>query len=111
MTWIGSTALAGQCRDARGFEDGELWYRRVSAVVHATPYGLLDYFKMTDIPESELKELHPSLSIDEVRRAAILATQAYLGAIEFNCRYMGWDHESVAQYRQRLILEMTSLAF
>jgi hypothetical protein len=108
---IGSTALAGQCLSAAGYEDGELWYRRVSAVVHATPYGLLDYFHMTDIPESELKELHPSLSIDEVRRAAIVSTQAYLRAIESDCRYMGWEGDRIAEYRQRLVEEMTSLNF
>ena len=106
---IGSTALVGQCLDAFGYEDGELWYRRVSAVVHATPYGLLDFFKMTDIPGTELKELHPSLSLDEVLRAAFVATQAYLGAIEFDCRYMGWDGERVAQYRNELTTQMTSL--
>jgi len=108
---IGSTALAGLCLNASGYEDGELWYRRVSAVVHATPYGLLDYFQMTDIPESELKELHPSLSIDEVRRAAVVSTQAYLGAIECDCRYMGWESERIAEYRQTLLDQMTSLSF
>jgi len=111
VTRIGSTALAGRCLEAFGFEDGALWYRRVSAVVHATPYGLLDYFKMTDVPDSETKELHPSLSIDEVRRAAILSTQAYLGAIECDCRYMGWDGERIAEYRIQLLKQMSSLSF
>ena len=108
---IGSTTLAGLSLNAFGYEDGELWYRRVSAVVHATPYGLLDYYKMTDIPGSEFKELHPSLSIDEVRRAAVVATQAYLGAIECDCRYMGWESDRITRFRQQLLGQMTSLSF
>lgn len=106
-----STTLAGRFLNALGYEDGELWYRRFSAVVHATPYGLLDFYKMTDIPGSEFKELHPSLSIDDVRQAAILATQAYLGAIECDCYYMGWDSERIAQYRHQLLIQMTALTF
>lgn len=92
-----------------GFDGGDLWYRRTSTVVHATTYGLLDFFQLTDIPGSEFKELHPSLSIEDVRRTAIVSTQAYLGAIEFDCRYFGWKSERVAEYRQRLLEQMGSL--
>jgi hypothetical protein len=108
---VGSTGLAGRFFKALGFEDGDLWYRRVSAVVHATPYGLLDFYKMTDIPGSELKELLPSLSIEEVRLAVIVSTQAYLGAVEFDSWHFGWESERVAKYRQQLLVQMTSLTF
>lgn len=108
---IRSTTLAGRFLGALGYEEGELWYRRFSAIAHATPYGLLDYYRMTDIPGSEFKELHPSLSIDDVRQAAILATQAYLGAIECDCYYMGWDSRRIREYRQQLLIQMTALSF
>ena len=108
---IVSTTLAGRFFSVLGFEDGDLWYRQTSAVVHATTYGLLDFFQLTDIPGSEFKELHPSLSIEDVRRTAIVSTQAYLGAIEVDCRYFGWESERVAEYRQQLLEQMTSLTF
>jgi hypothetical protein len=108
---IGSTRLAGRFFTALGYEDGDLWYRRFSAVVHATPYGLLDYYQMTDVPGSELKELRPSLSIEEVRLAAIVSTQAYLGAVEFDSRHFGWESERVVEYRQQLLEQMVSLTF
>lgn len=54
---------------------------------------------MLDVPGSELKNLAPSLLLDEVLHVALLSTQSYLGTIEFDSRHMGWDHEDVAKHR------------
>jgi len=54
---------------------------------------------MVDVPESELKALVPKLAVDEVLHIAIRWMQAYLGAIEFDSRLMGWDPDDVARQR------------
>lgn len=94
-----STVMAGKFFAALGYEHGEFWYRSLSAICHGTAYGLLDYFKMVDVPDSALKALEPHLSVGEVADVAVLSMQSYLGAIEFDSRFMGWDADDVARKR------------
>lgn len=95
----GATAMAGRFFEALGYKDGEAWYRRLSAICHGTAYGLLDHYTMVDVPDSELKALVPRLPLEEVLHIAILSMQAYLGAVEFDSRLMGWDADDVARQR------------
>jgi hypothetical protein len=109
LSKIGFTDLAGRFFKALGYEHGEFWYRSFSAVVHGTPYGLLDFWEFEKSPTGEFQPLRPVLPIEAVLQAAVLSTQAYLGAIEFDCRHFGWDGESVATYRRQVLDRMVSL--
>ncbi|HUX03377.1 MAG TPA: hypothetical protein VMV53_00505 [Acidimicrobiales bacterium] len=55
VTKIASTTLVGQFFQALNYEDGALWYRRFSAVIHGTPYGLLDFYVMKSATGSVLE--------------------------------------------------------
>lgn len=105
----GSTEMAAQFFKALGYEDGEFWYRSLSAICHGTAYGLLGHLKMVDAQDSDLKALEPHLSVLEVANVAVLSVQAYLGAIEFDSRLMGWDSQDVAQHRQEFQVRMLSI--
>lgn len=109
VTKIGSTTLVGRFFRALGYDDGALWYRRFSAVIHGTPYGLLDFYEMRNATGSDYGNFEPTLPIEAIRGAAIISTQAYLGAIEYDCRHNGWDFEHVGEYRQELFHRMSSL--
>jgi hypothetical protein len=109
VTKIKSTELSGRFFKAIGFIAGEAWYQTFSAVVHGTPNGLLQYLKFDENSAEEFQPLIPSLDIESVRQAAILSTQAYLGAIEFDCRHLGRDGDFVAKYRREVFERMTSI--
>jgi hypothetical protein len=64
---------------------------------------------MVDAQDSDLKALEPHLSVLEVANVAVLSVQAYLGAIEFDSRLMGWDSQDVAQHRQEFQVRMLSI--
>lgn len=105
----GPTAMVGDFFKALGYKDGEFWYRSLSAICHGTAYGLLNYYTMVDVPDSELKALVPNLSVDEVVHIAILSMHAYLGAIEFDSRLMGWDAHDVARKRHEFVDRMVAV--
>ena len=109
VTKIGSTTLVGRFFQAIGYESGALWYRRFSAVIHGTPYGLLDFYQMRSAAGSDYGSFEPTLPIEAIREAAIISTQAYLGAIEYDCRHSGRNGERIAEYRQQLFQRMSSL--
>src|ERR1019366_665665 len=74
VTKIASTTLVGQFFQALGYEVGALWYRRFSAVIHGTPYGLLDFYVMRSATGTDLGNFEPTLPIDAIREAALIST-------------------------------------
>jgi hypothetical protein len=95
-----STFVSGQFFKALGYDGGEYWYRSLSAIVHATAYGLLDYYKAVPVTGTDMATMEPQLPICAVGHVAILSIQSYLGAVELHAQSCGWDSEDVARHRR-----------
>ena len=106
---VNSTTLVSSFLAAIGNTQGELFYRTFSAIVHGTSYGLLDFFQLEDIPESELQVLVPHLPVETVAQAAVLVTQSYLGVVHVDTQHIGGDYVSVADARRDVFNQMTAL--
>jgi hypothetical protein len=103
------TTIAGKFFEALGYELGEYWYRSLSAICHGTMYGLLDHYSMVAAPDPDITLLRASLSIDEVMHIAILSMQAYLGAIQFHSKLLGWNFEDVERRRADFFSQMLAV--
>ena len=106
---VSSTTMVGSFLTAIGNTQGELFYRTFSAIVHGTSYGLLDFFQLEDIPNSEFKVLVPFLPVETIVQAAILVSQSYLGVVQADTQYIGGDYVSVANARRDVFRQMTAL--
>jgi len=106
---INSTTLVSSFLAAIGNTQGELFYRTFSAIVHGTSYGLLDFFQLSDIPNSEFKVLTPYLPVESLVQAAVLVTQSYLGVVHADTQHIGGDYVSVADARRNVFSQMIAL--
>lgn len=107
---LNRTAVVGDFFSVLGFNDGEFWYRSLSAVCHGTSYGLLDYFALGDSPVEGRNLLAPRLPVQAVLHAAVLAMQSYLGALEVHTRAFGWDSEDVRNHRVKFLARMVAVS-